>query len=172
MPLLGDTSRFAVQYELDEEQGGPWLFGKFCYWIGGQRVGNYELGTSLRDVLFQLIQVLRDKGYRLNDELFAMSTDELAIVLDRGLFGRNPSPYDERSMEEEWARHNLTLTVDIFDGWKVFGVESDWNLRIVVMKTDGSAPIRETLLRRGECDEVLEQTFRELDHLYELAGGK
>ena len=49
MKVFGDYYTFAICYELDSNYGRAWLFGKFCYWIGGVQVGDYELGTSLRE---------------------------------------------------------------------------------------------------------------------------
>jgi hypothetical protein len=61
MPVVGEPSQFAVEYDLNENYGGVWMFGRFCYWCGGQRVGDYEMSTSLRDVLFQLDQIAKYK---------------------------------------------------------------------------------------------------------------
>src|SRR5215470_5140722 len=61
MAVVGEPSRFAVEYDLNENYSGLWMFGRFCYWCGGERVGDYELGTSLRDVLFQLEQIAKHK---------------------------------------------------------------------------------------------------------------
>lgn len=64
-PIFGDVSRFAVEFELDRDCGGVWMFGRFFYWCGGQRVGNDE-STSLRDVLFQLEQMEWATGRRFS----------------------------------------------------------------------------------------------------------
>jgi hypothetical protein len=61
MPKVGEPFRFAVEYDLNVNYGGVWMFGRFCYWCGGRRVGDYEMSTSLRDVLFQLEQIAKHK---------------------------------------------------------------------------------------------------------------
>jgi hypothetical protein len=45
--VVGEPARFAVEYDLNENHGGEWLFGRFCYWCGGQQIGDYALGTSV-----------------------------------------------------------------------------------------------------------------------------
>jgi len=67
--VVGEKSRFAIEYQLDLRYGGVWLYGAFCYWIADERVGDFEAGTSLRDALFQIEQVLKGRGRRDNDEL-------------------------------------------------------------------------------------------------------
>ena len=58
--LFGNQETFGIEYEIEPTNGGAWLFGKICYWIDGARVGDYSMGTSLRDVLFQSESILRN----------------------------------------------------------------------------------------------------------------
>jgi hypothetical protein len=58
--IIGEKTSFAIEFELDENAGGAWLFGKFCYWVGGSMLGDYPLGASLRDILFLMTQVVGD----------------------------------------------------------------------------------------------------------------
>jgi hypothetical protein len=32
MPIVGEPSRFAVEYDLNSDYGGEWMFGRICYW--------------------------------------------------------------------------------------------------------------------------------------------
>jgi hypothetical protein len=48
--LIGEKSKFAIQFEFSEEIN-VWLVGKICYWVEGKMLGNYSLILSLRDVL-------------------------------------------------------------------------------------------------------------------------
>ena len=52
--LFGDKKKFGIQVELDFQYGGEWLYGKFCYWINNEMIGDFDMGSSLRDVLFQM----------------------------------------------------------------------------------------------------------------------
>jgi hypothetical protein len=54
--MIGEPARFAIEYAVDDRHRGAWLFGKVCFRIGGERVGDFGRGTSLRDFLFQIEQ--------------------------------------------------------------------------------------------------------------------
>jgi hypothetical protein len=164
--IFGDRSKFAVQFQLDQNYGGEWLFGKFCYWINGQQVGDYNLGTSLRDVLFLLVSIVRDNGQRKSTELYALDKDEFYSRLNTALYGTEPSPYSNNALEETWARFNVTLHVDVFDSCKVFLVEKEDNARFVFKKSE-EGHIHEAKCEPGEFDAVIHKTYTELNKLYE-----
>ncbi|CAH1193821.1 hypothetical protein PAECIP111893_00562 [Paenibacillus plantiphilus] len=105
--IVGDRSFFAVEFELDQEYGSDWLFGKFCYWIRDRRLGDYELGASLRDVLFSLDTLVQDNGNRTHLDLFGLTRSDLFTRLDGALFGYEPSQYDDVAVKESWARFNV-----------------------------------------------------------------
>jgi hypothetical protein len=172
MVALGDKSRFAVEYELDMSFGGEWMFGRFCYWCGGQAVGDYGLGTSLRDVLFGLDQILKYADRRAATRFEGMSAPDVFRTLYAAFFGPEESSADSAVInEEEWARHAIVPAVDVFDHWKGFLVENGVTGRLVVghLPTDR---IHETVLRSGECDEVLRLAQRHLDEIHEREVGR
>jgi hypothetical protein len=39
--IIGKKLSFAVEYELNKNHNGVWLYGRLCYWIKGWRVGGY-----------------------------------------------------------------------------------------------------------------------------------
>lgn len=84
--IFGNRSILAVEFELDQEYNGSWLFGKFFYWIRGRQIGDYELETSLRDVLLSLDTIIQDSGNRTQVELFGLSRSDLFTRLACGLF--------------------------------------------------------------------------------------
>lgn len=53
MPVMihGETERFAIEWELDHDLAGHFLLGKVCFWAGNARIGDYDLGATLSDVL-------------------------------------------------------------------------------------------------------------------------
>ena len=157
--------QFAVEYELDIEYGGFWLFGKFCYWIKGQRIGDYEMGTSLRDILFQIELIIRDNGNRTNNELLNLDKYDLYQRLNDTLYGCDVCQYDNVAIEDTWARFNVTLPVDIFDGWKVFLVENKEKSRIIINMLK-EQDLKEAILIPGEFDDVIVKVYEELNRLY------
>jgi Immunity protein 42 len=168
MYTFGDVATFAVSYELNQDYGGSWLFGKFCYWIGGELVGDYELGTSLRDVLTVLGAVVRDNGNRENINLFKLSSEELYRRLDCALYGGwdGDSEYEKLAQEECWARFQIHLQVDIFDHWKVYLIDSPPEARVVYSFAEGS--VVDINLISGTFDQVITNAFNTLFDIYEV----
>lgn len=166
MPILGQPNAFAAEYELSPDYGGIWMFGKFRYWCGGIVVGDFDVGTSLRDVLFQLEQMRRDVGNRRNDRFLGMLPDQTARLLNAGLFGERDIAPRELAENEQWARHNIAPEVDIFDNWRAFLVEGLTAGRLIF----GRFPfqdIRSIDVPVGEVDAVLEATRASLRNIYE-----
>jgi hypothetical protein len=174
MTMVGDPSRFAIEYALDDEHGGAWLFGRFCYWCGGSRVGDFDLGTSLRDVLSGLDGMRWAKGQRANDRFNDMPSEEVFRTLDSALFGHGNPDLGTLPEDEQWARHLVGLSVDVMDDWKVYVVADERVARILFSRN----PFRDVhvvAVAPGEVDAVLEEGRLALDALYErelTAGGK
>ena len=173
MPVLGKRSRFAVEFSVDENRGGVWLFGRICFWIYDSMVGNLEEGTSLRDALFQIEHVLRDRGRRSNPSLMVLPTATVAGMLDDGLFGGRDPANEQAALRHEWARHDVCPSLDIFDGWKLFLVESEARGRLIACRLED--PVVEYSLDAGEFDQILDAAASALNELYEaerVRGGR
>lgn len=165
MPVFGDKARFAVEFSVNQDHGGVWLFGRMCFWLFGSMVGDFELGTSLRDALFQIEHVLRDRGRRNSPSLMQLPAATVARMLNEGLFlGTNPAS-EEAALREEWARHNVTPSLDVFSGWKIFLIESTASARLIAQRHE--QPATEYSLGVGEFDQVLAATQTALNELYE-----
>lgn len=166
MPIFGESSKFAVEYELDADPGGEWMFGRICYWLCGCRVGKFDLGTSLRDVLFQLDGMARNKGRRMNRRFCAMSAISAFQLLNGTLFGRVDVGTTHVAEEEEWARHLVFPPVDVFDEWKGFLVGDEQTERLI-FACDPYFDIMELRLRAGEVDSVLDLVRDALTSIYD-----
>jgi hypothetical protein len=166
MPVVGEPSRFAVEYDLDADHGGVWMFGRFCYWCGGTRVGDFELGTSLRDVLFQLEGLARDRRLRASRRFSTMPATNVFRLINGALFGAADLNNASVAEEEQWARHNIFPPVDVFDSWKGFLIEDEQTGRLIV----AHAPyldVTELSLKAGEVDAVLDAVRNALNEIYE-----
>ncbi|MBP2655797.1 MAG: hypothetical protein H6Q73_3366 [Firmicutes bacterium] len=167
--IIGKKDRFAVEFELDQEFGGEWLFGRLGFWIENQQIGDYNLGTSLRDVLFQVKSIVRDNGNRSHEELFGLDKIELYKRIKGALYDCIINEYYQVALDETWARFNVNIPVDVFDGWNLFLVENE-NLeqaRLIAVKLDNKE-IYESILKKGEFDEIITSLYKELDKLYEI----
>lgn len=168
MPTIGDTQRFAAQYELDANSGGAWMFGRFCYWCGGQPIGDLDLGTSLRDVLFQLEDLTKHTFDRTNPRLSRMRPVDAFRLLDAALFGNVVLNNQKAAEQEAWAKHNIIPPVDVFDHWKAFVVDDELVSK-VLFASDPWSDVSAMELQPGEVDRVLRATCAALLEEHERA---
>lgn len=169
--IFGTRSRIAVEFELNPDYGGIWLFGKFCLWVQEQQVGDYEMGVSLRDILILLESMVRDNGNRMHNELFLLAPNELYTKLNDALYG-NSSHYDEIAMKEIWARFDVGFSIDIFNCWKIFLVENHEKARLVINKLDEEGGLYQIQLNKGEFDEIIFMAYQELGRIYDIEKAK
>lgn len=165
--LFGDKRSFAVEFELNDDYGGSWLFGKFCYWVHGVQVGDFLLGTSLRDVLFQLKYPISDCGNRYDEQLCCSNGKELFDYIDSRLYGENNLISPFQTEVEIPARFNVTLQVDIFDQWKIFIIDCKDKTKIVFRNTLDN-DVSEFWISNGEFDRAIKAAYSELNRLYDL----
>jgi hypothetical protein len=162
--LYGERVGFAIEFELNEHSGGTWMFGRFCYWIGGEQVGDFEEGTSLRDVLFSMRCIIGDAGKRTAPSLALCDGKKIFRVIHESL---NESGDDlERLIPADFmpARFDVCPHVDIFDAWHIYLVDTQ-NLSKIVYSTDGGNNLKTVELAAGEFDAVASTVYRELDRL-------
>lgn len=167
MPVIGDPSRFAIEYELDENHGGVWMYGSFCYWCGGRRVGDYELGASLRDVLFQLEQLVKYyERLRANPRFVSMSASAVFHTLHTAFYGEIDDDAFELAAKEQWRRHKIIPNVDIFDDWKGYLVEDERAARLLLARAPYDE-VTELALKPGEFDSVVDAALVALGKIHE-----
>lgn len=164
MQIFGDKSQLAMSFELDPNYGGVWLYGTFCYWIGNRQVGNCQLSTSLRDLLWGLRSHVRDNGNRQHQSLCELPADELFRTLDDALY-RDDSKYESIATQECWARFDIGFPIDIFDDWKIFLLDTSSGSRIVY-KNHPNTDIVEFCMPRGVFDRVITDVFNTLFDIY------
>ena len=166
MPVFGDASRFAIEYELDQSYGAEWMFGRFCYWCGGRRLGDFDLGTSLRDVLFQLERLAAEPDREPTEYLSSKSGSGAFRALDEGLFGSPDAELNRIAEDEQWARFCILPAVDVFDQWKAFLFEDeDW--ASIVFGRSPYDELTEVALCSGEAKGVLVAVVSALRRIYE-----
>jgi len=163
--LIGNCSIFAIEFKLDKEYGEAWLYGKLCFWINNQRIGDYDLGTSLRDVLFELKYIVSDNGNRNHKELYLLSKEELYYRLNSVLYGYEASEFEKEALDDTWARFNATIPIDVFCGWKIFVVENVDKTRVIAKNDDSE--ILELIMLSKEFNDVINCFYLELNKLYD-----
>ena len=111
MTTFGDISRFAIRYELADEPGGAWLYGKICFFLAA-----WKSETTL-------------KGHP-----FGMRCSCLNAYL--GIAATVRTLLEQRANDEQWARHNVTLGLDVFRDWKICLVEDRSTARLLFLRSD------------------------------------
>lgn len=170
--LVGEKNNFAVEYELDANSGGCWLFGRICYWINDISVGDYSLGTSLRDVLINLTYLVGDCGDRCHNLLFELPSSEAFIRVHDALF-EHSATYGRVADEEHWARFNVTIPVDVFDGWQIFLIETVGEAKLLVGRCSLSSGrykfAFDMRIPIGKFDQTIREFATQLEALYRNA---
>jgi len=165
--LIGDKKNFAVEYELDPNSGGEWMYGKICYWIEGEVIGDYELGTSLRDVLFQMKYLVDDSGKRNGDDLCTQPPEKVFYLLSESIYGDSENALGEVPVSP--ARFEITIPVDVFDHWKIFLIDCN-SCSIVLYQRIEEKEVRSAKLYLGEYDNVITKLYNDLESIYQQLG--
>lgn len=169
---FGHRQHFAVQFDLDKNYGGSWLYGKFCYWIIGNQVGDYDLGTSLRDVLFQMKWIVNDCGNRDGEVLCSLSSQDIFSAIDGSLYEDNEDRNaGEIPLPDTPARFEIKIPVDIFDQWKIYLIECDKTARIL-FKSTTDTDVHVVVIGIGVFDSIIKEVYDSLNKLYDSEVGK
>jgi len=163
--LIGQKNSFAIQYELDDDHGKEWLFGKVCYWINGAQIGSYDLGTSLRDVLFQMKYIISDCGNRKGESLCFLNHGDIFLFLDRSIYG-NCDEYVGNLTVDTPHRYDIRIPVDVFDNWKLYLLDCVSNA-ILLYKHNDCSEVRVSYIELMLFDSVIKKFYTELSQLYE-----
>ncbi len=162
--IIGTKDSFAVEYELDTDFGGKWMYGKVCYWINGKQIGDYELGTSLSDVLFQLKYMIHDNDKRDDESLCLLSPSDIFFQINESIYGENKKVY--AYTPETPAKFNISIPVDVFDQWKIFLVDCNESSIVVYKKLD-DVNVHFAYIPKGIFDQCINKLYTSLESIYD-----
>ena len=164
---FGNKEIFSIETELDENYGGAWLFGKICYWIKGVQVGDYDLGTSLRDTFHSLKWIVYDCGNRAGEGLCKLSPEEIFFILADVPYENNGSIINSNfQIPDTLPRFDISIGVDVFDKWKIYLIECETEAK-VIFKTIDQAEINIAVIPIGVFDSAVKNYYNYLDEIYE-----
>lgn len=160
--LIGEKKKFAIQYEVIDvvEQ---FVYGFICYWINGVQIGDFTSITILSDVLVFLPQIVKDNGKREHKSFFKMEKEEVCYLLG-GKAYLDSGKYEKIALEEIWARFNIELGLDVFNGTIINLIDNEKKSRIIFSYNED---VYEFYLERGIVDDVLFDFYKEFDALYQ-----
>ncbi|MEX3959233.1 MULTISPECIES: Imm42 family immunity protein [Trinickia] len=163
---FGKRSRFSIEIDIDDNCGGAWLFGHICYWVAGNVVGDYDAGTSLRDVLFQMKYIAGDRGRRNCPALMQLSERKAFEMISAALNETSDELYDFVTPDFMPASLDVRIPVDVFDSWKIFLVESSEAAKLLCFNMETSS-LTSAILSLHEFDTVFANAYEYLDLIYE-----
>ena len=111
--------------------------------------------------------ILSDAGKRLTDRFVGKTNDELFDTVWNALFGEGETEIGEIATEECWAKHNITLPIDVFDHVRVFQFDEGATTRIIWKSTVGNGDVvtSETIVPVGYVECVFDQLSDVLNQL-------
>lgn len=157
--ILGNKDNFAIQYEVTNAFN-QYIYGKICYWIQGKQIGKYE-EVLLSDILLFLPTIIKDSGNRINKAFFDMEPKKLVYLLSGTAFLDNNIEIEKKANEEQWARFNLSIPLDVLGDVSLFLVDSINNSRIIFIDDKGEC--FQSYIERGYVDKVYLQLYNELN---------
>lgn len=160
--IIGEKKIFAIQYEVVEVTK-QFVYGYICYWVNGIQLGDFSSITILCDVLNFLPQIVKDNGNREHEKFFKMEKENVCYLLG-GQAYLDSKEYEEIALEEMWARFNIELRLDVFNGVIIKLIDSQQKSRIVFSYDED---VYEFYLEKGIVDDVLLNFYKEIDALYE-----
>ena len=136
-------------------------------------VGRYDVGTSLRDVLFQMKYILGDRGQRICPLLLHLKKERVFALILAVLDEASDEIYQYTATDFLPARFDVRIPVDVFDSWKIFLVEGRGEAKILYKRIE-SSEVLETILAVGEFDIIFNEACIYLERLLnaEIAGGE
>ncbi|MGV2292271.1 Imm42 family immunity protein [Trinickia sp. YCB016] len=164
--LYGDKERFGIEFDLNDDPGGAWMFGRFCYWIGGEQVGSFDEGTSLRDVLFSMKYIIGDAGSRTAPSLALCDTKEIFRLIQESLDESGDGISKLIPAELMPGQFDICPRVDIFDAWHIYLVDAR-EISKIVCSADGGNTVVAIELPLGEFDTIASSVCEKLDGLLE-----
>jgi hypothetical protein len=158
--IVGDVSRFAIEFELDQGKLGdaelaPWLFGRVRFWCCGEQIGRYEADTTIRDIVVEVERFIASREKRHEDFLAKATREEIVHTIINALYV-DSGQTDERvkADAERFDPFVVSPEVDVFDPWRILLVEGDHVARLIWYLKDERV-FHECALDRGEFEFVL-----------------
>lgn len=165
--LIGDKSRFAIEYELDETDLSPaatvrWLYGRICWWARGERLGAYAEHETTGEIAGALRFILKDEGKRFSRELFQMPCEDALVLIVRALYLDDGQSGEQVAKDaRQFSRFYITPGSDVFDGWRIVLIEGERSAKLIWRLQDYGA-VQESILELGEFERVARDYLKSL----------
>lgn len=115
----------------------------------------------LSDIFLFLPTIIKDSGNRINETFFYMESENLFYLLSGKAFLEDNIEMEKKATEEQWARFNLSIPLDVLGDVSLFLIDSINDSRIIFIDDKGEC--FQTYIERGYVDKVYLQLYNELD---------
>ena len=163
---LGNRKRFAIQWDIDLDTCGPLLYGRVCFWVTDNMIGNYDACNSLLEVLGNLTYLVGDCGDRDSSRFCSMTAHDAFSLVQRGLF-ESDDTVSSIVESERWARFDVSLPVNGLSSYRMYLFDCQSESRLLIganqPNQDGFDLVLEQRLRKGEFDDIISSFQAELD---------
>lgn len=166
MEMIGDSQVFAVELEWDRRPTyKPWMYGVFCVFIGGERLGSPFNQATLNSILATLDGWKETVGRRCDPALIAADPVTAFLNIEEEKYGLEhledkvppgftPIPISNLAAFE-------ILNIDGLEDYRIYCVEDDITSRLLYARMR-ELP-RECRVPRAVLTDVLERTIERLD---------
>lgn len=156
--LIGNKETFAVEFILCDNYSSL-LEGIFSYWINSEKVGDDSELVYLNDVLMSMTWMIHDAGSRMYPEKITGDWNEIFRKINDSIYGSD-------TFDSCPARYDISINIPTGIGhYKVFYIE-DTQYGYLMFKRKSDSTVNEFTLKKGVVDQVLSQTYSELNKLY------
>jgi hypothetical protein len=143
--ICASKDRFAIESEITGEypEHVSWVFGLVCFWMGGERIGNFTQALMLSVPVSGLDYLLDHRGKLDASELCNIPKEQVFHLIRTSLYNVNGEDKDMRELvrlENMYRRYVLCPGLcEAFDGDTVIVLECEDNVRIVWKAYESSA---------------------------------
>lgn len=143
----GDTSRFAIEFEIKSISSTPWVYGLYFFWANGRRYGDDEDSVTLNCAAGGAKLQLESRIDLISQELYDMTAAELFELAGR--------PEDAPSEYYKFRVDELGTSTFDRDREIFLLVKSSGGMERLVWYSDKDQQIGEVHLGPGEFECVL-----------------
>jgi len=163
MPLVGDKSVFAIEWE-ETRRTETRVYGHFCLWVSGRRIGDYEDTISLGVPIGFLESFLSHAGGRWLDILEGKSKEGVFAFVHGTVFGQGDETPER--LRHDYSFHSRLRTIfhlddigqETFDDVEMILLDDrPSGMQRLIWRSPRDAPLQEIYLPNHVFDDVARQ---------------